>query len=93
MNQEDHYQLYGEVNLRFNDSLRFHGEVAWNHRGNTPNQRISPANGNTQFPTPTSLGGPLLVRRRRPGALNFFVPLQRAVEQPGPDRPLHRPGA
>ena len=56
VNKEDHYQLYGEVNYDITDSLRFHGEVAWN-RNSTPDQRISPANGNTLFPTPSSIGG------------------------------------
>lgn len=81
VNQEDHYQLYGEVNYAFNDHLRFHGEVAWN-RNNTPNQRISPANGNTQFPTPTSLGG-LSGSQATPGALNFFVRYNVPSNNPG----------
>ena len=81
VNEEDHYQLYGEVNYDFSDKLRFHGEVAWN-RNNTPNQRISPANGNTQFPTPTSLGG-LSGSQATPGALNFFVRYNVPSNSPG----------
>jgi iron complex outermembrane receptor protein len=81
VNQEDHYQLYGEVNYEFSDHLRFHGEVAWN-RNNTPDQRISPANGNTQFPTPTSLGG-LSGSQANPGALNFFVRYNVPSNNPG----------
>ena len=81
VNEEDHYQLYGEVNYDFSDNLRFHGEVAWN-RNNTPNQRISPANGNTQFPTPTSLGG-LSGSTATPGALNFFVRYNLPGNNPG----------
>ncbi|MFL5296826.1 MAG: TonB-dependent receptor domain-containing protein [Phenylobacterium sp.] len=81
VNEEDHYQLYGEVNYDFSDHLRFHGEVAWN-RNNTPNQRISPANGNTQFPTPTSLGG-LSGSQATPGALNFFVRYNVPSNNPG----------
>ena len=81
VNQEDHYQLYGEVNYEFSDNLRFHGEVAWN-RNNTPDQRISPTNGNTQFPTPTSLGG-LSGSQANPGALNFFVRYNIPSNSPG----------
>jgi iron complex outermembrane receptor protein len=81
VNEEDHYQLYGEVNYEFSDKLRFHGEVAWN-RNNTPNQRISPSNGNTQFPTPTSLGG-LSGSQVTPGALNFFVRYNVPSNSPG----------
>lgn len=50
VNKEQHYQLYGEVNFELADNIKFHGEVAWN-RNNVPNQRISPANLTTQFPT------------------------------------------
>ena len=81
VNEEDHYQLYGEANYDFSDNLHFHGEVAWN-RNNTPNQRISPANGNTQFPTPTSLGG-LSGSTAVPGALNFFVRYNLPGNNPG----------
>ncbi|WP_372782473.1 TonB-dependent receptor domain-containing protein [Phenylobacterium sp.] len=81
VNEEDHYQLYGELNYQLTDNLRFHGEVAWN-RNNTPNQRISPANGNTQFPTPTSLGG-LSGSQATPGALNFFVRYNIPSNSPG----------
>ncbi|MDB5423460.1 MAG: hypothetical protein JWQ29_876 [Phenylobacterium sp.] len=56
VNEEHHYQLYGEVNFQLADNIGFHGEVAWN-RNDVPNQRISPANLPTQFPTPIALGG------------------------------------
>ncbi|WP_375269359.1 TonB-dependent receptor domain-containing protein [Phenylobacterium sp.] len=56
VNEEDHYQLYGEVNFDVTDTVTFHGEVAWN-RNDVPNQRLSPANLTTQFPTPISAGG------------------------------------
>lgn len=81
VNEEDHYQLYAEVNFDITEALRFHGEVAYN-RNNTPNQRISPANGNTQFPTPTSLGG-LSGSQATPGALNFFVRYNLPSNHPG----------
>ena len=81
VNEEDHYQLYGEVNYELTDTLKFHGEVAWN-RNSTPNQRISPANGNTQFPTPISLGG-TSGSTATPGALNFFVRYNLPGNNPG----------
>ena len=81
VNQEDHYQLYGEVNYEFSDKLRFHGEVAWN-RNNVPDQRLSPANLSTQFPTPQSLGGDS-GSLATPGAQNFFVPYNVPGNNPG----------
>ncbi len=81
VNQEDHYQLYAEVNFEISDNLRFHGEAAWN-RNNVPDQRISPANLSTQFPTPTSLGG-LSGSLATPGAQNFFVPYNVPANNPG----------
>lgn len=50
VNEEQHYQLYGEVNFELSDSVKFHAEVAWN-RNVVVDQRISPANLTTQFPT------------------------------------------
>ncbi len=50
VNEEHHYQLYGEVNFDLSDKTRFHAEVAWN-RNAVVDQRISPANLTTQFPT------------------------------------------
>jgi iron complex outermembrane receptor protein len=81
VNREDHYQLYGEVNYDLSDTLRFHGEAAFN-RNMVPEQRLSPANLSTQFPTPTSLGGDsgsLAV----PGAQDFFVPYNVPANNPG----------
>jgi iron complex outermembrane receptor protein len=56
VNEEHHYQLYGEFNFHLTDNVDFHGEVAWN-RNDVPDQRISPANLPTQFPTPIANGG------------------------------------
>jgi iron complex outermembrane receptor protein len=81
VNEEDHYQLYAEVNFDFSDKLRFHGEAAWN-RNNVPDQRLSPANLSTQFPTPTSLGG-LSGSLATPGAQDFFVPYNVPANNPG----------
>jgi iron complex outermembrane receptor protein len=52
--EEDHYQLYAEVNFDLSDSVRFHGEASW-ARDAVPHTYISPANGNTQFPTPRGM--------------------------------------
>ncbi|MDP3855685.1 TonB-dependent receptor domain-containing protein [Phenylobacterium sp.] len=81
VNEEDHFQLYGEVNYDITEDIRFHGEVAWN-RNNTPDQRISPSNGNTQFPTPIGLGG-TSGSTAVPGALNFFVRYNVPGNNPG----------
>ena len=81
VNQEDHYQLYAEVNYELTDKLRFHGEAAWN-RNNVPDQRLSPANLSTQFPTPTTLGG-TSGSTAVPGALNFFVRYNVPANNPG----------
>ncbi len=56
VNEEDHYQLYGELNLALTEHTKFHAEVAWN-RNEVVDQRISPANLPTQFPTPIAAGG------------------------------------
>jgi iron complex outermembrane receptor protein len=56
VNEEDHYQLHGELNIALTDNIKFHGEATWN-RNEVVDQRISPANLPTQFPTPISAGG------------------------------------
>ncbi|WP_394763260.1 TonB-dependent receptor plug domain-containing protein [Phenylobacterium sp.] len=56
VNEEHHYQLYGEINVNLFEDVDFHAEVAWN-RNAVPNQRISPANLTTQFPTSIASGG------------------------------------
>jgi len=56
VNEEDRYQLYAEVNFQLTDNIKFHAEAAWS-RANVPDQRLSPANLTTQFPTPISAGG------------------------------------
>ncbi len=81
VNHEDHYQLYAEANYQFSDKLRFHGEAAWN-KNVVPNQRLSPANLSTQFPTPLSLGG-TSGSTATPGALNFFVRDNVPANNPG----------
>ncbi|WP_309646385.1 TonB-dependent receptor domain-containing protein [Phenylobacterium sp.] len=56
VNEEHHYQLFGQVNFDLAENVEFHAEVAWN-RNVVPDQRISPANLPTQFPTPIASGG------------------------------------
>ncbi|MBP8245709.1 MAG: TonB-dependent receptor [Phenylobacterium sp.] len=71
VNEEHHYQLYGEVNFDLSDDIRFHGEIAWN-RNDVPDQRLSPANLTTQFPTANTSGS-----TATPGYNNqtrFFIP-------------------
>ena len=81
VNHEEHYQVHGEVNFEFAEGHAFHGEATWN-RNWVPNQRISPANGNTQFPTPVRLGGDS--GSLRPAqAINFFVPFNVPSNNPG----------
>ena len=71
MNEEHHYQLYGEVNFDLSDSTTFHAEVAWN-RNAVVDQRISPANLTTQFPTANTSGA--LVAPGFNNQTRFFVP-------------------
>ncbi len=51
VNEENHYQFYGEVNYDLSDSIRLHAEASY-AIDDVPDQRLSPSNGNTQFPTP-----------------------------------------
>ncbi|MFO1014091.1 MAG: TonB-dependent receptor [Caulobacteraceae bacterium] len=81
VNEENHYQLYGELNIDVTDDVKFHGEVSW-ARDDVPRQRISPSNGNTQFPTPISLGG-LSGSTLPPLGLNFAVPYNLPASNPG----------
>jgi len=81
VNHEEHYQVHGEVNFEVVEGHTFHGEATWN-RNRVPNQRLSPANGNTQFPTPVRLGGDS--GSLRPAqAINFFVPFNVPSNNPG----------
>ncbi|MDB5444204.1 MAG: hypothetical protein JWP73_2580 [Phenylobacterium sp.] len=56
VNDEYHYQLYGELNFRVTDDLKFHGEVLWS-KHDVPRERVSPAQSTTQFPTPILASG------------------------------------
>lgn len=81
---ENHYQLYAEANYDLSDKVQMHVEAAWT-RNDVPNQRISPANLSTQFPTPTSLGG-TSGSLAPPGAFNFFVRYNVPQNNPGLDQ-------
>lgn len=81
VNREDHYQLYGEVNYDFSDSLKFHAEVAWT-KDDIPTQRISPANLTAQYPSPVSVGGTSFSPSAATGA-NLSVPFNVPVNNPG----------
>ncbi len=75
VNDEHHYQLYGEVNFEFSEAMQFHGEAFWS-RHEVPRQRISPSNSTTNFPTAVQLGG-TSASTATPnfnGQVPFFVP-------------------
>ncbi len=75
VNEENAYQLYAEVNYDLSDSTSFHAEAAWS-RTDIPDQRISPANLTTQFPTPAVNGGTsgALVAAGFNGQSRYFIP-------------------
>ncbi len=81
---EDHYQLYGEANYEIASNLDLHVEAAWT-RADVPDQRISPANLTTQFPTPIGMGG-LSGSLAPPGAFNYFVRYNIPQTHPGLDQ-------
>jgi iron complex outermembrane receptor protein len=56
VNDEFHYNLYGQVNFDLTDDITFHGEVLW-ARHDVPDERVSPAQSTTQFPTPIAASG------------------------------------
>src|SRR5262249_30975905 len=51
VNDEYHYQVYGELNYTLTDSIKAHGELLW-ARHEVPDERVSPAQSTVQFPTP-----------------------------------------
>lgn len=75
VNQEDHFQLYGEANYELTDKLDLHFEAAWN-RNDVPEQLISPSNLTTQYPTPLGAGGTSGATSAPGlnGQVNYFVP-------------------
>ncbi|HEY0648975.1 TonB-dependent receptor domain-containing protein [Phenylobacterium sp.] len=81
VNEEDHYNVYGEVNFEFSEALRFHGEVAWT-KNDVPVQRLSPANLTAQYPSPVSVGGTSFSPATPSGA-NLSVPFNVPVNNPG----------
>ncbi len=56
VNDEYHYNLYGQVNFDLTDDITFHGEMLW-ARHDVPAERVSPAQSTTQFPTPIAASG------------------------------------
>jgi iron complex outermembrane receptor protein len=94
VNDEDHYQVYGQLNLEIADGWDFHGEVLW-ARHSVDAERVSPAQSTTQFPTP------ILASGGSPGGGTSPYPavgpepavaLLRAGQQPGPGRLPGQPG-
>jgi iron complex outermembrane receptor protein len=56
VNDEYHYNLYGELNYDVTDDITFHAETLWS-RHNVPDERVSPAQSTTQFPSPIAASG------------------------------------
>lgn len=56
VNDEFHYQLYGEVNYEVTDDIDFHAEAFWS-RADAPHERVSPSQSTAQFPTPIVASG------------------------------------
>lgn len=81
VNEEDHYQLYGEVNFDLSENVAFHGEVAWS-RNDIPMQRLSPANLTAQYPSRVSDGGTSFSPTAGSGP-NLSVPFNVPVNNPG----------
>ena len=81
VNDEDHYQLYSEANINLSDSVELHTEIAW-ARDQVHDQRLSPSNLMTQFPSAASEGG-TSGSLATPGRLNFAVPYNVPNYHPG----------
>jgi iron complex outermembrane recepter protein len=81
VNDEDHYQLYGEINSTLSENVEMHTELAF-ARDQVHDQRLSPSNLSTQFPSAASAGG-TSGSLATPGALNFFVPYNVPAYHPG----------
>ena len=56
VNDEYHYNLYAELNFAVTDDIDFHAEALW-ARHDVPDERVSPAQSTTQFPTPILASG------------------------------------
>ncbi len=56
VNDEYHYQLFGEVNYELADNLDFHVEAMWT-RHDVPEERVSAAQSTTQWPAPIAASG------------------------------------
>jgi len=56
VNDEDHYSVFGQVNFELSDDWDFHGELLWS-RHTVDQERVSPAQSTTQFPTPILASG------------------------------------
>jgi iron complex outermembrane receptor protein len=56
VNNEFHYQTYGEVNYRLTDDINFHLEAFWS-RNSVPDERVSPTQSTVNFPSPIQPSG------------------------------------
>ncbi|MDZ4374761.1 MAG: TonB-dependent receptor [Phenylobacterium sp.] len=56
VNDEDHYAVFGQLNFEVAENWNFHGEMLWS-RHTVDQERVSPAQSTTQFPTPILASG------------------------------------
>lgn len=56
VNDEYHYSVFGQLNFEVTDDINFHAEMLWS-RHDVPDERVSPAQSTTQFPTPILASG------------------------------------
>ena len=56
VNNEFHYQTYGELNYQLTDSINFHLEAFWS-RNSVPDERVSPTQSTVNFPSPIQPSG------------------------------------
>lgn len=56
VNDEFHYQLYGEINYQITDDIKFHLEGFWS-RHTVPDERVSPTQSTVNFPSPIQGSG------------------------------------
>ncbi|HEY9234468.1 MAG TPA: TonB-dependent receptor [Phenylobacterium sp.] len=56
VNDEDHYSVFGQLNFELSENWDFHSEVLWS-RHTVDQERVSPAQSTTQFPTPIMASG------------------------------------
>src|SRR5262249_5493130 len=56
VDDERHYQVYGELNLNLSENLKLHGELLW-ARHEVPDARVSPPQPTVHLPSPIAASG------------------------------------